>query len=171
MNNVQTGSLLPHPHKGARFQLTASSLYFVLSPVPYEKIIPTFQYEFQQTERNQLLLTKEVWSHHKKIDSGSSAFLMLCLFGMESGGWRVAFLEKWNLWEAQRWDFILRKFNAVQETQRPKNSHQMTIQLYELACHSTMDTCRKHVIPVSETKDVITHSKSSHCPPLLSCSL
>ena len=39
-----------------------------------QKITPTFPYNFQQTEGDQLLMTKEVGSHYNK----TSAVLILC---------------------------------------------------------------------------------------------
>lgn len=56
---------------------------------------------------------------------------------------------------------------------RPRSQRipiKVTIWLKEIACHSSMDACRRHDIPVSETKDFATHSQNSHCQPLL-CSL
>lgn len=63
--------------------ILADSFKFVCSKVQLPvRVISFFQYQFQQTERDQLLMTKEVGLHYKKIDSGGSAALTLCLFGV-----------------------------------------------------------------------------------------
>lgn len=48
--------------------------------------------------------------------------------------------------------------------------NKMTIQLNELACLSSMDTCRRHEIPRLRQSTSILTAKAANCPPLF-CSL
>lgn len=56
-------------------------------------MISPFQYQFQQIERDQLLMTNKVRVQYKEIDSGSWVALMLCLFGVEQRGWGCGELD------------------------------------------------------------------------------
>lgn len=56
-------------------------------------MISLFQCQFQQIERDQLLMTKKVGLQYKEIDSGSWVALTLCLFGVEQREEELDFQE------------------------------------------------------------------------------